>query len=195
MKKPQVGTSSKTKIPVQKLPKPKFTVGPENPEQYAKEKNQYIKSIWETHIRNEIGFHELPKENKILGLQALQKYGSRADIEKIQYYGYDISKDTDIFKEYVKFVRKVGTINDISPIRAKLDEETLAHYNESTIEEMLATIKHFDVDLAPPKYHVNTSWTEYMEFEALSKHTNPKIAENAKAIMKRLEQDNPWIHE
>ena len=105
------GSKSKTINKIE-LPKPNFTVGKENLEQYAKEKANYIQSIWEEYLYVNPPYKPMNKEKNILGLQALQKYGTREDLLKLHDV-YQISKDSEIMKEYAKLVGKVGLPQDI----------------------------------------------------------------------------------
>ena len=176
------------------LPKPNFTAGKENPEQFAKEKAEYIKSIWDEFLDVNPPFKPVNKEKNILGLQALQKYGTRDDLLKLDV-NYQLSKDSDIMKEYAKLVGEVGITKDALPLRAKTNKKKIILYNESTIEEIMKTLKKLMVDKAEKGYFVNASYKEYQDFERLSKHQNKTISDNAKAIMKRLSDENPWMLE
>ena len=176
------------------LPKPNFTVGEENPELFAKEKAEYIQSIWDEFLDVFPPVKPMNKDKSILGLKALQKFGTRDDLLKLSPE-YELSKDSDIMKEYAILVRKVGLPKDIIPIRAKIDPESLSSYSEDTIAEMMKTLKKLMVDDAEPNLWKNFEYAQYVQFERLSTHKNKDISENAKAIMKRLSDENPWMLE
>ena len=176
------------------LPKPNFTVGEENPELFAKEKAEYIKSIWDEFLDVFPPVKPMNKDKSILGLKALQKFGTRDDLLKLSPE-YRLSEDSDIMKEYAILVRKVGLPKDIIPIRSNLTIESLPSYSEDTIAEMMKTLKKLMVDDAKPNCWVNHSYSSYRDFERLSTHKNKDISENAKAIMKRLSDENPWMLE
>lgn len=176
-----------------KLPKPKFTTGPQNPEKYAEEKAQYINEIWDEFINVQTYHKPINKEKNIPGLQALQEYGTREDLLRLPV-NYRISEDSDIIKEYAKFVRKVGTPDDAGSLRAKVYNKDYA-YTEDAISEIMKTLKKLMVDDAKPDKWKNASYGEYKNFNILSQSTNKDISENAKAIMRRLEKENPWILE
>ena len=180
----------KTKI---KLPEPKFTAGENNPEQLAKEKAEYIKSIWDEFLDVNPPFKPMNKEKNLLGLKALQNYGTREDMLKLNDE-YQLSKDSDIMKEYAKLVGKVGKDIDCLPILSKIGRKDVS-YNESTLAEMLKTLKILMVDKSAPKYWINFEYSKYTKLEKLTKNSNKDIAENAKAITQRLIEDNPWILE
>ena len=72
------------------LPKPNFTVGKENPEQFAKEKAEYINSIWDEFLDIRPPFKPMDKEKSILGLKALQQFGTREDLLKLHPTLYKI---------------------------------------------------------------------------------------------------------
>ena len=175
------------------LPKPNFTAGKENPEQFAKEKAEYIKSIWDEFLDVNPPFKPINKEKNILGLQALQKYGTRDDLLKLSKR-YQLSEDSDIMKEYAKLVGIVGKDIDCLPILAKIGRKDVS-YTESTLAEMLKTLKVLMVDKSAPKYWENFDYNKYTKLEKLTKHTNKDISDNAKAITKRLVEDNPWMLE
>ena len=183
------------------IPKPKFTVGPENAEKFAQEKAEYIKSIWMSHIKYYPHLNEIPKDKRVAGLKALQEYGTRDDLLRLNRENNDCitSKDSEIFIEYVKFVRKVGSTSgkideyDYSPVRSVVDRKITEIYNEETIEEILKTLKHFMIDNTIPGKFKNASWEEYKRFKILSEHPNKVIAEHARLLMARLKTDNPWM--
>ena len=188
------GRTTQQVKPKIELPKPNFTVGEENPELFAKEKAEYIKSIWDEFLDVFPPVKPMNKDKSILGLKALQKFGTRDDLLKLSPE-YELSMDSDIMKEYAILVRKVGLPKDIIPIRAKIDPESLSSYSEDTIAEMMKTLKKLMVDDAEPNLWKNFEYTKYVQFEKLSTHKNKDISENAKAIMKRLSDENPWMLE
>ena len=183
------------------IPKPKFTVGPENAEKFAQEKAEYINNIWRSHIEHDDVFNKIPKEKRIAGLKALQEYGTRDDLLRLdkERNSCRVSKDSEIFIEYVKFVRKVGSTSgkideyDYSLVRGSVNRKITEIYNEETIEEILKTLKHFMIDNTISGEFKNASWEEYKRFEKLSHHSNKTIAEHARLLMARLKADNPWM--
>ena len=173
-----------------KLPEPHFTVGKENPTQLAKEQAAYIKSIEKEYIDID------PDQNKaksLLGLKALQKYGSREDLKILNKNYYNISEDNDIMREYAKFVGKVGEYKDVITLIAKINKETVGMYAEKTLEEMFKTIRFVMEDKAPVTSYKNFNFAQYkqIEFYAEQYKENRVINENAQAIMRRIEADNP----
>ena len=159
----------------------------------AAEKAEYIKSIWDEFLDVNPPFKPMNKEKNLLGLKALQNYGTREDMLKLNDE-YQLSKDSDIMKEYAKLVGKVGKDIDCLPILSKIGRKDVS-YNESTLAEMLKTLKILMVDKSAPKYWINFEYSKYTKLEKLTKHSNKDIAENAKAITQRLIEDNPWILE
>ena len=181
----------KTKI---KLPEPKFTAGENTPEQLAKEKAEYIKAIWDEFLDVNPPFKPMNKEKNLLGLKALQNYGTREDMLRLSRR-YQLSEDSDIMKEYAKLVGKVGLPKDIIPLRAKINKNDLLQYSEDTIAEIMKTLKKLMVDDSKPNTWINFEYAQYVQIERLTNHSNKIISENAKAITQRLIEDNPWILE
>ena len=173
-----------------KLPEPHFTVGKENPTQLAKEQAAYIKSIEKEYIDID------PRENKeksLMGLKALQKYGSREDLKILDKNSYCISKDDDIMREYAKFVGKVGETKDIITLIAKINKETIGMYAEKTLEEIMKTTRTVMEEKAPVGHYKNFGFAKYKQYELYAEQykENRVINENAQAIMRRIEADNP----
>ena len=192
--KPQTPSPAAGQVkPKIELPKPNFTAGKENPEQFTKEKAEYINKIWDEFLDVNPPFKPVNKEKNILGLQALQKYGTREDMLKLSKR-YQLSEDSDIMKEYAKLVGIVGKVDDCLPILAKIGRKDVS-YTESTLSEMLKTLKILMVDKSAPKYWVNFDYHKYTKLEKLTTHTNKDISDNAKAITKRIVDDNPWMLE
>ena len=143
----------------------------------------------------------ISKDKRIAGLKALQEYGTRDDLLRLDRENNDCitSKDSEIFIEYVKFVRKVGSTSgkidehDYYLIESVVDRKITEIYNEETIEEILKTLKHFMIDNTIPGKFKNANWEEYKDFERLSHHSNKVIAEHARLLMARLKTDNPWM--
>ena len=175
------------------LPKPNFTVGKENPEQFAKEKAEYINSIWDEFLDIRPPFKPMDKEKSILGLKALQQFGTREDLLKL-HPRYQLSKDSDIMKEYAKLANKVGESIDCLPLMSKLGTKDIA-YEESTLAEIMKALKTLMVDRTEPNTWLNFSYQSYRDFERLATHPNKVISENAKAIMKRISDENKWMLE
>ena len=176
------------------LPKPNFTAGKENPEQFAKEKAEYINKIWDEFLDVNPPFKPVNKEKNILGLQALQKYGTREDMLKLDV-NYQLSKDSDIMKEYAKLVGIVGKVDDCLKILPYASTNSFKTYNEDAMTEIMKTLKKLMVDQAAPNHWINFEYAQYVQFEKLTKHTNKDISDNAKAITKRIVDDNPWMLE
>ena len=176
------------------LPKPQFTCGAENAVKFAEEKKQYIESIWQEYIHVNPPYVPMNPEKNILGLKALQKYGTVEDLRKLPD-NYCISKDNAIMKEYAKLVGKVGELKDYTLIAAKTNKEYSKYYNEETMEDIMKSLREILVNRSKTGELINTSYPKYLEYERLSKHTNKTISQCAKDIMRRLEQDNPWLLE
>ena len=172
-----------------KLPKPKFGTNAT-----AEEKAAYINSIWDEFIYVNPPYKPVDKKKNIQGLKALQKYGTVEDLRKLPAK-YRISKDSEIMKEYAKLVGIVGEVPDSITLMAKVDKDGLKIYSEETMAEIMKSLKKLMVDKAAPKTWVNFDNMQYMEFERILNHPNPEISENAKAIMRRLEEENPWLLE
>ena len=175
------------------LPSAHFTPGAAL-EKQQQEKAEYIKSIWNEYIHVNPPYKPINKEKNLLGLKALQSYGTREDMLKLHDV-YQLSKDSDIMREYAKLVGKVGEPIDALKLIAKVDEERASLYTEEVMEEIMKSLKKLMVDKSEPGEWKNSSYMLYQNFESLEKHKNKTISENAKAIMDRLIQDNPWLLE
>ncbi len=156
----------------------------------AKEQAAYIKSIEKEYIDID------PRENKeksLMGLKALQKYGSREDLKILDKNSYCISKDDDIMREYAKFVGKVGETKDIITLIAKINKETIGMYAEKTLEEIMKTTRTVMEEKAPVGHYKNFGFAKYKQYELYAEQykENRVINENAQAIMRRIEADNP----
>ena len=51
------------------------------------------------------------------------------------------------------------------------------------------------VDKSAPNYWENFEYSKYTKLEKLTKHLNKDISDNARAIMKRISDENPWMLE
>ena len=158
------------------------------------EKAKYINKIWDEFLDVNPPFKPVNKEKNILGLQALQKYGTRDDLLKLDV-NYQLSKDSDIMKEYAKLIGKVGKVDDCLKILPYASINSSKTYSENTISEIMKTLKKLMVDKAEPNHWINFEYAQYVQFEKLTNHTNKDISDNAKAITKRLVDDNPWMLE
>ena len=98
-------------------------------------------------------------------------------------------------KEYAKLVGKVGELKDYTKLAANTNKEYSKYYNEETMEEIMKSLREILVNRSKAGELVNTSYPGYLDYERLSKHTNKTISQCAKDIMRRLEQDNPWLLE
>ncbi len=176
------------------LPKPQFTCGVENPEQFAKEKKQYIEAIWKEYIHVSPPHVQMNPEKNILGLKALQKYGTVEDLRKLPR-DYKLTENSEIMKEYAKFVGKVGELKDYVKLVANTSRENVSLYTEEALEEITKALRELFVNRAPAGKLKNHSYDSYLDYERLSKHSNKTISECANDIMRRIEQDNPWIFE
>ena len=161
---------------------------------WSEEKKQYIESIWQEYIYVNPPYVPMNPEKNILGLKALQKYGTVEDLRKLPG-NYMISKDNAIMKEYAKLVGKVGELKDYTKLAANTNKQYSKYYNEETMEEIMKSLREILVNRSKAGELVNTSYPKYLEYERLSKHTNKTISQCAKDIMRRLEQDNPWLLE
>ena len=160
----------------------------------TEEKAKYIQSIWDEFLDVFPPVKPMNKDKSILGLKALQKFGTRDDLLKLSPE-YRLSKDSDIMKEYAILVRRVGNVDDSIKILPYAETNSLKIYSEDTIAEMMKTLKKLMVDDAEPNLWKNFEYAQYVQFEKLSTHKNKDISENAKAIMKRLSDENPWMLE
>ena len=160
---------------------------------HAKEKAEYINSIWDEFLDIRPPFKPMDKEKSILGLKALQQFGTREDLLKL-HPRYQLSKDSDIMKEYAKLANKVGESIDCLPLMSKLGTKDIA-YEESTLAEIMKALKTLMVDRTEPNTWLNFSYQSYRDFERLATHPNKVISENAKAIMKRISDENKWMLE
>ena len=175
------------------LPSAHFTPGAAL-EKQQQEKAEYIKSIWNEYIHVNPPYKPINKEKNLLGLKALQSYGTREDMLKLHDV-YQLSEDSDIMREYAKLVGKVGEPIDVILIWSYTDSKYLKIYTEETMAEIMKSIKKLMVDKSEPGKWKEFDYMHYKDFEELEKHKNKTISENAKAIMDRLIQDNPWLLE
>jgi len=183
--------------PKLELPKPNFTCGEENAEQFAKEKVSYIDSIRKEYIDSIHMQHfgadltEL-KEKNLLGLDALIKYGTREDMLKLSLE-YGVSKDNDVMQKYCKLVRKVGEPEDSVKIFPKLGDRYTDIFDDTTKKEAMKTVKKLMVDDAPDGFNKNAEFSEYKTMEIYLTSKDPEMVDMAKTIMKRLSDENPWM--
>ena len=204
-KKPKTnntGTKKPITPPKIEIPKPQFTCGPENAVQFAKEKKQYIDSIWEEYIHVDLPYVPFNKEKNILGLKALQKYGTTEDLRKLPRE-YITCEDNDIFLEYAKLVNKVGSdkaddiqYSDFVNLSTKVNRKDNT-YSMDVMEEIMDALKKHWVDDAPKGEWTNASWNTLMNYEhyirKAQKEGRPQMAANARAIFDRIVEDNPWM--
>ena len=184
------------------LPKPNFTCGPENAVQFAKEKKQYIDSIWQEYLHIDLPYVQFNKEKNILGLKALQKYGTTEDLRRLPRH-YTNCKDSDIFLEYAKLVNKVGSdkaddihYSDFVNLNAIVDRKDNA-YSMDVMEEIMDALKKHWVDDAPKGKWTNAGWSTLKDYEhyirKAQEEGRPQMAANARAIFDRIVEDNPWM--
>ena len=184
------------------LPKPNFTCGPENPVQFAKEKKQYIDSIWDEYLHVDLPYVKFNKEKNILGLKALQKYGTTEDLRRLPDE-YIICKDSDIFLEYAKLVNKVGSdkaddiqYSDFVNLNAVVDRRDNT-YSMDVMEEIMDALKKHWVDDAPKGKWTNAGWNTLKDYEhyirKAQEEGRSQMASNARAIFDRIVEDNPWM--
>ena len=205
-KKPKpnnTGINKPTITPKVELPKQNFTCGPENAVQYAKEKKQYIESIWEEYLYVDLPYVKFNKEKNILGLKALQKYGTTEDLRRLPRH-YTNCKDSDIFLEYAKLVNKVGSdiaddihYSDFVNLDACVTKRNRDVYSMDVMEEIMDAMKKHWVDDAPKGNWTNTRWSTLKDYEhyirKAQEEGRPQMAANARAIFDRIVEDNPWM--
>ena len=175
----------------------------ENAENKIKaEKKQYIESIWEEYIHVDLPYVPFNKEKNILGLKALQKYGTTEDLRKLPRE-YITCEDNDIFLEYAKLVNKVGSdkaddiqYSDFVNLSTKVNRKDNT-YSMDVMEEIMDALKKHWVDDAPKGEWTNASWNTLMNYEhyirKAQKEGRPQMAANARAIFDRIVEDNPWM--
>lgn len=98
-------------------------------------------------------------------------------------------------KEYAKLVGKVGELKDYPQIAPYTSKKYSEYYTEETMEEIMKSLRELMVNRAPEGKLKNHSYSSYLDFKRLSKSENKTISQCAKDIMRRLEQDNPWLLE
>ena len=186
------------------LPKPNFTCGPENPLQFAKEKKQYIDSIWDEYLHVDLPYVKFNKEKNILGLKALQKYGTTEDLRRLPRE-YIVCEDSDIFLEYAKLVNKVGSdkaddiqYSDFVKLKTKVNRRDNT-YSMDVMEEIMDALKKHWVDDAPKGEWTNAGWNTLKDYEhyirKAQEEGRSQMASNARAIFDRIVEDNPWMVE
>ena len=158
----------------------------------AQEKAEYIKSIWDEFIFVNPPFKPVDKQKNLLGLKALQKYGSLDDLRNLPS-DYKLSEDSDIMKEYAKFVARVGETKDTITLSAKLDRRYLKIYSQEALAEVFKALEKIMVHDAPPNHWANYDVMKFKDFEYCSKLDNSVISQAAKNIMDRIILDNPWM--
>ena len=179
-----------------KIPKPQFTCGPEKPEQYAKEKAEYINSIWDEYIQVQTVFKPINKEKNLQGLKMLNEYGTVEDLRRLPDE-YSIVKDDDLYREYAKFVTKVGTdFEDFLFLESGLSKRCDIG-SEKTVEEIVKGIKKIRVDIIKENAFEGASWSQYKDLKkCLDKYPDNKvITENLNAVIKKMTDENPWMIE
>ena len=169
------------------IPKPHFTCGEENPAQFAKEKAAYIDSIRKEYIDID---PEVEKNKALQGLDALIKYGTREDMQKLSLE-YQVSTDDNVMQRYAKLVRKVGLPEDSIIISASLNP-TETYYNDTTKKELMKTVKKLMVDDAPFGTWKNKEYATYLQYRYYYENSqDPEMVSMAKTILNRLAEENP----
>ena len=176
----------------------------ENAENKIKaEKKQYIESIWEEYLHVDLPYVKFNKEKNILGLKALQKYGTTEDLRRLPRH-YTNCKDSDIFLEYAKLVNKVGSdiaddihYSDFVNLDACVTKRNRGVYSMDVMEEIMDAMKKHWVDDAPKGNWTNTRWSTLKDYEhyirKAQEEGRPQMAANARAIFGRIVEDNPWM--
>ena len=193
----------KIELPKVEIPKPQFTCGAENAVQFAKEKKQYIDSIWQEYLHVDLPYVKFNKEKNILGLKALQKYGTTEDLRKLPRE-YITCEDNDIFLEYAKLVNKVGSdkaddiqYSDFVNLDACVTKRNRDIYSMDVMEEIMDALKKHWVDDAPKGNWTNTGWSTLKDYEhyirKAQEEGRTQMAANARAIFDRIVEDNPWM--
>lgn len=176
----------------------------ENAENKIKaEKKQYIDSIWQEYLHVDLPYVKFNKEKNILGLKALQKYGTTEDLRRLPRH-YTNCKDSDIFLEYAKLVNKVGSdkaddiqYSDFVNLDACVTKRNRDVYSMDVMEEIMDALKKHWVDDAPKGEWTNTRWSTLKDYEhyirKAKEEGRPQMAANARAIFDRIVEDNPWM--
>ena len=166
------------------------------------EKKQYIDSIWDEYLHVDLPYVKFNKEKNILGLKALQKYGTTEDLRRLPDE-YIICKDSDIFLEYAKLVNKVGSdkaddiqYSDFVNLNAVVDRRDNT-YSMDVMEEIMDALKKHWVDDAPKGKWTNAGWNTLKDYEhyirKAQEEGRSQMASNARAIFDRIVEDNPWM--
>ena len=153
---------------------------------YADKKSAYIDSIRKEYIDID---PEVEKDKALQGLEALIKYGSREDMQKLSLE-YKVSKDDDVMQRYARLVRKVGLPEDSISISAKLNPKR-TYYNDTTKKELMKTAKKLMVDDAPAGFFNHASYDMFLQYKHYSNSNDPEMASLSKSILDRIIQANP----
>ena len=162
----------------------------------ANEKAAYIDSIWDEYIHVQTVFKPINKEKNLQGLKMLNKYGTVEDLRRLPDE-YSIVKDDDLYREYAKFVTKVGTdFEDFLFLESGLSKRCDIG-SEKTMEEIAKGIKRINVDIIKGDAFEGASWSEYKDFKkCIDKYPDNKvITENLNAVIKKMTDENPWMIE
>ena len=127
----------------------------------------------------------------------MQKYGTNEDLKRL-HDEYPLCEDNDIFLEYVKLINKLGKdYDDFYNIRILVSETDRGKYDDAIMEEAIKGVKKYLVDEAPKGHWTNESFLGYKEFEYYAQRAKeqgkPEMEANARAIMARIVEDNPWM--
>lgn len=162
----------------------------------TKEKAEYINSIWDEYIHIQTGFKPMNKEKNLQGLKMLNEYGTVEDLRRLPD-AYSIAKDDDIYREYAKFVTKVGTeFYDFLFLESGLSKRCDIS-SEKTMKEVAKGIKRINVDITKGKAFDGASWSEYKNLKkCIDKYPDNKIiTENLNAVIKKMTDENLWMIE
>ena len=156
------------------------------------EYKKYIQSIWRDYIYVNTPKCPPNKERNLFGLQELVKYGSNEDLKNLPEY-YHILKDEDLVREYAKFVTKVEKDYDDTYDLTVFIHPDLFSFGDETMEEVLKGIKKYYVDMDNAKGLKNSNYEELLEYIHWVKSKNPNISNNARQIMDKMVEQNPWM--
>ncbi len=157
------------------LTEPTFTCGEENPIQFAKEKDAYLKSIWEDTI------FPMDVEKNVAGLKAIEKYGTMQHIEKLPFE-YSMSKDDKIIEAFTKVVAKLGEPEDIHYFLFPLKYSK----NSDTKIEVLYLAKELLMKGKLKTFSRNTYSGLKEAVETHTNHTNEQVSRLAKEVLEIL---------
>ena len=155
------------------FPKPKFTCGPENADQYAKEKKAYVDSIMPY-------LYKRDKQLKIQAIEVIEKYGSWEHGDKL---GLFLGKrDEEIVVPVVRAIAATGKKDDALLITSFI-EDVKDVYTPETFKEILScAAKLGDVR----GWKKNDADILLAPIRRLTKSDNHEVAQAAKDALNKI---------